>query len=370
MTLPSRFRNLARRAKALEQRGRATLGLIDRAPEPVQFVIEDADWAIRRVGLEVRDRVERLHPGTVGLTTNAAAAAKQIVHFGSQYMWCAWGPHLSRTNRFVTSFFHGKPEDGPDVARHIDEFLRHEPHLSKIVASNSLLRERLTGWGVDPAKIAQIPIGVDTSGFAPPDEAARQAARTRFGIPDGTLCIGSFQKDGVGWGDGMEPKPIKGPDLFIAAVRELAKDLPVFVLLTGPARGFVKAGLEAAGIPFAHVYLKDYSEVRHTYHALDLYLVTSREEGGPMALMESMSSHVPVVSTPVGMSPDLIIDGKTGWLAQIDAQDIARRAREALTANNLPDILAAARTQVGSCDWEVVARAHWEQVYAPLMNEI
>jgi len=72
----------------------------------------------------------------------------------------------------------------------------------------------------------------------------------------------------------------------------------------------------------------------------------------------------------VGMSPDLIIDGKTGWLAQIEAQDIARRAREALTANNLPDILAAARTQVGSCDWEVVARAHWEQVYAPLMNEI
>ncbi len=370
MTLPPSVRTAARGARAWQQRLKAGMGVLTPPAEPVQFVVEDADWAIRRVGLEVRDGVEELRPGTVGLTTNAAAATNRIVHFGSQYMWCAWGPFMSRSNRFVTSFFHGKPEDGPDVARHIDEFLKREPRLARIVASNSLLRVRLEGWGVDPAKIVQIPIGVDTRAFTPPDEQSRAAARRRFGVPDGALCIGSFQKDGVGWGDGMEPKPIKGPDLFIAAVRELAKDLPVFVLLTGPARGYVKAELEAAGIPFAHDYLKDYSEVRHAYHALDLYLVTSREEGGPMALMESMSSHVPVVSTPVGMAPDLIIDGQTGWLAQIDAQDIARRAREALAKDNLPDIQTAARDRVSACDWKMVARAHWEQVYAPLMNEI
>lgn len=318
----------------------------------------------------MRDGIETLEAGAVHLTTNAATARRQIVHYGSQYMWVAWGRHLSRSNRFVTSFFHGKPEDGPDVARHIDQFLASVPRLDRIVASNGLLRERLLSWGVPTEKIVQIPIGVDTALFTPPDNAARTAARERFGIPDGALCIGSFQKDGVGWGDGMEPKFIKGPDLLVEAVADLARDLPVFVLLTGPARGYVKDRLSAANIPFAHDYVQDYADLRYAYHALDLYLVTSREEGGPMALMESMSSHVPVVSTPVGMAPDLIEDGVTGWLADIDSTAIANRARAALAAPDRDENLRAARAGVLRCDWKAVAQAHWNHVYQPLLETL
>lgn len=318
----------------------------------------------------MRDGIERIEPGAVHLTLNAASARRQIIHYGSQYMWVAWGRHLSRSNRFVTSFFHGKPEDGPDVARHIDQFLASVPRLDKIVASNGLLLERLLSWGVPNDKIVQIPIGVDTELFTPPTAAARDAARVRFGIPAGAVCIGSFQKDGVGWGDGMEPKFIKGPDLFVDAVCELARDLPVFVLLTGPARGYVKSRLESAGIPFAHDYVADYVDLRHAYHALDLYLVTSREEGGPMALMESMASHVPLVSTPVGMAPDLITDGVTGWISDIESNAIAERARTALTSDNVADILHAARNEVLRCDWKSVAESHWRQVYQPLMETL
>jgi glycosyltransferase involved in cell wall biosynthesis len=360
-------RTIVRAADAGWRRAGARAGLLRVPSEPVQFVVEEADWAIRRVGTGVRDGIETFRPGTVGLTTNAGGARRQIVHFGSQYMWVGWGHLLGRSNRYVTSFFHGKPEDGPEVARHIDAFLASEKRLSKIVASNSLLRTRLEGWGVAPDKIAQIPIGVDTKLFAPPDEAARAAARQRFGVPEGAVCIGSFQKDGVGWGDGMEPKLIKGPDLFVEAVRILARDLPVYVLLTGPARGYVAAGLEAAGIPFSHDYVRDYADLRHAYYALDLYLVTSREEGGPMALMESMSSRVPVISTPVGMAPDLIEHGRTGWLTEIEADAIAAQARAALATPDREAVLDAAQVAVRAADWQVVAESHWTQVYEPLM---
>ena len=336
----------------------------------MQFVVEDADWAIRRVGTGVRDGVDLIEPGAIHLSINAATARRQIIHYGSQYMWVAWGRHISRSNRFVTSFFHGKPEDGPDVARHIDQFLASGPRLDKIVASNKLLSDRLLSWGVPAEKIIQIPIGVDTKLFTPPADSDRLSARARFGIPEGAICIGSFQKDGVGWGDGMEPKFIKGPDLFVDAVTNLARDLPVFVLLTGPARGYVKSRLESAGIPFAHDYVQDYADLRHAYHALDLYLVTSREEGGPMALMESMASHVPIVSTPVGMAPDLITDGVTGWISKIDSDAIADRARTALTTDTRAEILQAARNEVLRCDWVSVAERHWRQVYQPLMETL
>lgn len=353
---------------ALAARAKVALGLARQDPAPVQFVIEEQDWAIRRVGTGVRDGIERRHPGEVSLCLNAAAASRRVVHHGSQYAWIAWAPFLSRSNRYAVSFFHGKPEDGPDIARHIDQFLASVPRLDRIVASNSLLMERLSGWGVPAGKLVQIPIGTDTTLFQPPSAEQRRAARQRFGVPEGHVAIGSFQKDGVGWGDGMEPKPIKGPDLFVAAVEKIAREHPVFVLLTGPARGYVKSELEKRGIPFGHHYLADYAELTGAYHALDLYLVTSREEGGPMALMESMASHVPVVSTPVGMAPDLIEDGITGWLAAIDADAIAETALAALARPDPHAVLTAARAKVAICDWQVVADSHWSKVYAPLME--
>jgi glycosyltransferase involved in cell wall biosynthesis len=160
---------------------------------------------------------------------------------------------------------------------------------------------------------------------------------------------------------------IKGPDVFLATVERLAKDVPVFVLLGGPARGYVRRGLERLGIRYAYHYAPDRDELAKLYHPLDLYLVTSREEGGPMALMESMSSHVPVVSTRVGMAPDLIEDGVNGALVDVgDVEAIVDRAMALLAAPDRTGMLTAARQSVLRTDWSVVARRHIEEVWQPL----
>ncbi len=342
--------------------------------EPVCFVSEKSDWAIRWVGQYIKEGIDADHPGVITMTTAPANLANRVVHFGSQYMWLGWGRHLSRNNKFVTSFFHGKSEDGPDVARHIDEFLTSTDRLSKIVVSASLIEHRLLGWGVDPKKLERIPIGCDTNHFRPPSDEERKSARRRIGVPDGAICIGSFQKDGVGWGDGMEPKMIKGPDIFVEAVRRLALDFPVFVILTGPARGYVKAGLDKNGIPYHHTFLDDYKDIAEFHHALDLYLVTSREEGGPMALMESMASHVPVVSTRVGQAQDLIDDGVSGGLVECD--DIDGLCEKAAALLGRPSDVAhvgletARQTVVDEFDWRHVAREHLDRVYRPLIHEL
>lgn len=363
----SRFKPLGYAANAYGRRALAGAGLAAARP-PVGLVIERADWAIRWWGSFIAEEANKLRPETAWVTTDPSKLTSGVVEFGSQYQWVEWGRYLSPSCQFVTTFFHGKPEDGPQVARHIDAFLASVPRLNRIVASATLVAERLTGWGVPAEKIAVIPIGCETGRFLPPSEEQRQAARARFGIRPDEIAIGSFQKDGDGWGSGDTPKLIKGPDIFLAAVERLAKDLPVFVLLGGPARGYVRRGLERLGIRYAYHYAPDRDELAKLYHPLDLYLVTSREEGGPMALMESMSSHVPVVSTRVGMAPDLITDGLTGALVEVgDVEAIAARAQELLA---LPDraaaLKAAAREAVMVADWSVVARRHIEEVWRPL----
>ena len=103
---------------------------------------------------------------------------------------------------------------------------------------------------------------------------------------------------------------------------------PLFVL---------KGTTDAAGM------LADLIEL---YHALDLYLMTSREEGGPMALMESMASGVPVVATSVGMAPDLIVDGVTGGLAASeDVEGLVDRARSILALDDSERALLVAKAR-------------------------
>ncbi|MBC8324028.1 MAG: glycosyltransferase family 4 protein [Verrucomicrobia subdivision 3 bacterium] len=339
---------------------------------PVQFVVENADWAIRWVGEGIRDGLSEEVRGKMATTLAPQRLIHRVAHFGSQYMWVDWAPHLSRTNQPVASFFHGKPEDGLAVEKHIDRFLKTEPQLRRIVASAGIVRQRLMDWGVASDKIVHIPIGTDMAMFTPPMAEDRAAARARFGFSNEAIVVGSFQKDGVGWGDGLEPKPIKGPDVFLDAVEQLAKELPVEVLLSGPARGFVKAGLRARGIPFQHHYPPARAGLLELYHALDLYLMTSREEGGPMALMESMAARVPVVSTAVGMAPDLIVDGVTGGLAASeDVDGLVDRAKTILALDEVArgQLTAKAHEVVLPCDWKVVARRHWEEVYQPLLDE-
>lgn len=364
----AQIKPLAYRATALAHRARAAAGLAPRRP-PVGIVIERADWAIRWYGAFIAEEANRLAPGIAWVTPDPAALTQGVVEFGSQYQWVEWAPFLSPRCRFVSTFFHGKPEDGPDVARHIDRFMAALPKLDKVVCSASIVRDRLIAWGAPAAKLALIPIGCETKRFYPPTVGERAAARARFGVPEGATVVGSFQKDGDGWAEGEVPKLIKGPDVFIAAVAKLKRSVDVFVLLTGPARGYVKRGLAKVGVPFAHHFAETRDELAKCYHALDLYLVTSREEGGPMALMESMCSHVPVVSTPVGMAPDLITDGVTGAL--VDGPDASEIAARALGILALPDkaaaMKAAAKEAVKVTDWSVVGRRQLEEVWRPLL---
>jgi glycosyltransferase involved in cell wall biosynthesis len=157
----------------------------------------------------------------------------------------------------------------------------------------------------------------------------RTTAREAIGVPSSAFVVGSFLKDGVGLGDGLEPKLVKGPDTFVSVVQRLRTAIPeLFVLLTGPARGYVRKELERIDVPHRHVYLGSRDELARAYHALDVYVVASRQEGGPKAVLESMATGVPLVTTRVGQAPELVVDGDSGLLADVDDIDALAAAVE------------------------------------------
>ncbi|WP_410964484.1 hypothetical protein, partial [Salmonella sp. SAL4447] len=75
---------------------------------------------------------------------------------------------------------------------------------------------------------------------------------------------------------------VKGPDVLVETLRLVSAQLDdLLVLLTGPARGYVRRELERLGVRHVHRQLHGRDDVVTAYHALDAYVVASRQEGGP-----------------------------------------------------------------------------------------
>ena len=264
----------------------------------------------------------RMACATIGVETASggweAAARKQGVFYASQFVLL--NPPPDRGHRTCFAYFHGRPGSGPTEFDEVFENLRRtRDRWARIQVSHSEMRDVVLSSSIEPDKVRLIPIGIRLEKFSMGTDKSRQAMRKRLGIPGNAFVAGSFQKDGNGWGEGLEPKRIKGPDVLVETLRALKGRIPeLVVLLSGPARGFVKRGLAEAGIPFRHVYAKSYGEIPALYHALDVCLVASRQEGGPKAVLESMASGVPLVTTRVGQAMDLVRNGVNGFMVAVE----------------------------------------------------
>ena len=199
MSLEEKIRSLRNKIYCYPWRFLSKLNLYKDQGSPIKFITEDANWAINSVGLNIKREIDMISQNKIEILTNPSKITKKVVHFGSQYMWLNWGQHMSKENKFITSFFHGKPEDGEDVKKHIDQFLNSIPRLSKIITSSTLVEKRLLKWDIDPELISKIPLGVNTKIFLPSDKESKLLIRERLKIPKDALVIGSFQKDGIGW---------------------------------------------------------------------------------------------------------------------------------------------------------------------------
>ena len=233
-------------------------------------------------------------------------------------------------------------------------------------------KKQLLCLGVPNEKIKVIPIGIDIKKYPKTTKENRMRIRKKLKIDEDAIVIGSFQKDGNGWGEGNEPKLIKGPDIFCDAVIELAKKRKIVVLLTGPARGYVKKRLTTAGIKFHHEYFKNPEQVSTFYHALDLYIMASRIEGGPRSLMESQATGIPIIATKVGMAEEVIRDGHNGFLVETeDIGNIVKKSLKILTDGDLRDtfIKNAFRT-VQRYDYSIISKEFENKIYNTLKKEL
>jgi len=338
------------------------------------YIVEPAEWSTKWDGEYITKNLNNQNLISARTTTIHRGIRNQIIHFGSRNLFLpdTWRK-IDASNKIVFTWFHGTEKSGDPLDLAMIQALPQASEKADIIHTSCVIsRENLINWGVLEDKIVVVPIGVDLSIFKPASEAAKGAIRKELGLPQDSFIIGSFQKDGVGWGERLEPKWVKGPDIFVSVIERLKKEHKISVLLTGPARGYVKKALERIGVPYKHFFLKNYLEIPKYYYALDIYLVTSRAEGGPKALTESMAAGIPLVSTKVGMAPDIIEDGFNGLLADVDdVAVLAAKAAEIIADRELAGrLISNGLTTVGKYSWQEIARQYYEGIYKPLLGKV
>ncbi|MBI3506463.1 MAG: glycosyltransferase family 4 protein [Proteobacteria bacterium] len=337
---------------------------------PIALVSDNADWALDHVAQNLHLGLERLVPGASRRRADFEGRGPSVVHLVSQYSVPGIAARPPRGTLATTSFMHGRLDEHPDDRVIVETLRRDAAYFPRIVVTTGLMARALADRGIDPARIVRIPLGVDPRLFTPVDAEARARLRARLGIPEGRIVVGSFQKDGDGWGEGDTPKLIKGPDVFCDVLEKVARNLPVFVALTGPARGYVKKRLAAVGIPFAHAFLRDKDEVIDWYRALDIYLVASRIEGGPLSIVESWATGIPLVTTNMGMAPDIAFDGTNALVRESEDVDGLAAAVERVAGDAAlrARLVSGGHGSVVPHDWRNLARRHLEEIYAPILH--
>jgi glycosyltransferase involved in cell wall biosynthesis len=328
-------------------------------PHSRLFVAGDGNrWAIADDASEVAS-IARSLGIRVGPERWIARVRNQSVFHTSQFTLIGL-PFERAGNRLGVAYLHGRPGTPgmPEFDTCYETVKRRHEEIDRVQVSNRAMEELVLGTGIAPEKVFRIPVGVDTARFSPRDAASRAEARRELGLPESAFVVGSFQKDGIGWGDGLEPKLIKGPDVLLDVAGRLRADVPeLLFLLTGPARGYVRAGLERLGVPHRHVLLPDLDAVARAYRAIDVCLVTSRDEGGPKAVLESMATGVPLVTTCVGQAADLVRTGENGWLCEVeDAEALVAAASHVARApaTELEPVVAAGLETAAACSWEAL----------------
>ena len=153
-------------------------------------------------------------------------------------------------------------------------------------------------------KITSIPFWINQEIFFNIQD--KKNLRNKYGFQDNDFLVGSFQRDTES-SDLQSPKLIKGPDIFIELIDELYMNKPnLKVVLSGNNRQYVISKLENLDIPYKYFEMINLNKLNELYNLLDLYLVTSRIEGGPQAILESSITKTPILSTDVGVASEIL----------------------------------------------------------------
>ncbi len=199
--------------------------------------------------------------------------------------------------------------------------------VSEAIAS--LARERVD----HPERVHKVFSGIDFSRFRSAPDG--QQVRKEFKIPIDKTLIGNVSA----------VAPHKDYPTFLstaANVLALRQDVHFLIVGDGALLELMKALAMEKGIS-EYVHFTGFrDDVPALLKEIDIFLITSETEGLGTTIIDAMYNSLPVVATRAGGIPELVIDGKTGFLCDIhDPNGLAQAINTIMDDPNLAATLGS-----------------------------
>lgn len=208
---------------------------------------------------------------------------------------------------------------------------------SATIAISEAVAERIRAEGLIPRNghLSVIHYGLDPKPFQQVEWDAVERLRHAWGATPDTVVYGTVAR----------LVPQKSLDTLLEAFAELSRRAAVrsrlVVVGTGPLEGELKATAEALGISRKCVWAGFREDIPLVMNAFDAFVLSSAWEGLGLVLLEAMAAGRPIAASRVDAVPEVVQDGRTGYLVPPRDPSALARALEALLDR-------AARTRLGA----------------------
>lgn len=142
---------------------------------------------------------------------------------------------------------------------------------------------------------------------APRGDGARATARAQLGLPEPVPVVGSV-------GNLTPKKDHAGLLMSLESLRRRVPDVVLLLIGQGPLEGELRSIAADKGLSEHVRFLGSRADVPELLPAFDVFVLGSRFEGLPIALLEAMAAEVVCVATSVGGIPEAIESGRNGYL--------------------------------------------------------
>ena len=185
-------------------------------------------------------------------------------------------------------------------------FSRWKYHRAdRVIAISHRIAEVMRAFGVSDTKLSVVHSGIDPSRFD-----VEPLPRADLGVPEGVPLLGNVAAL-VGH---------KDQATLIAAMPAILKSYPrahLIIAGDGPLRESLERLIAELDVKHAVHLLGFRDDVPRLLKALDVFVMSSKEEGLGTSVLDAMAAGVPVVATDGGGIPEAVRDGVTGLLAPV-----------------------------------------------------
>ncbi len=216
---------------------------------------------------------------------------------------------------------------GPRLLARAGSAVRVLLHLHASTVESAGVRSPLSSFGADKVIAVSRSVAREVVGAS--------AQVVYLGVPTAEANGGQPPTDGSAGkqivGTACRLVPVKGIENLIRAIATLRSEIPAVSLEiagVGPDRGRLEGLVRAYGLADRVTFLGWQDHLANVMARWAVFALPSIDEGLPIVVLEAMAASLPVVATACGGLPEVVEDGRTGWLVPPnDPAALAERLR-------------------------------------------